>query len=260
MDCVEFQNHIQAQFSIKKATAIIRDVFIKSWKQNFGHQWQDIEDFGKYFKENPACIKIYADVGKHQKKLLLEANSENWDISLLNKIFNFPPFNSSKYTHPIQMLANLRNKVSHNSKMKMEITDLKEFRKKYTEAMMMLGCNKDDLNKTWDESVKKGLVVEKTIENNVEWQLIKKKGNEKFVACDYKEAIKLYNSAIILDDISDQDLAVLYSNRSLSYLKLHNCIKSNDERNLLRALNDANRVIDLHPSWAKGNLFIFLHK
>lgn len=103
-----------------------------------------------------------------------------------------------------------------------------------------------------DGSMNNNLVSKKSNVSYVEWQSIKKNANEKFSECDYKEAINLYNSAIILDDISDQDLGILYCNRSLSYLKLYKSQGSKNDRNLLRALNDANRVIELYPSWPKG--------
>ena len=134
MDCVEFQNYIQAQSSLRKATEIIRDVFIRLWVQNFGNQWQDNEIFGNNFETNPVCLKIYKEANTTQKKMLLEGNSKNWDISLLYKILNFPPFNTSKYIIPVKMLKNLRNEIYHNSQMKLK--DLKDFRKRYIEAML----------------------------------------------------------------------------------------------------------------------------
>jgi len=99
------------------------------------------------------------------------------------------------------------------------------------------------------ESPKKSLV-----DNNNEAILIKQSANEKFINKDYNSAKELYSSAIILEGIEDSLLAVLYCNRSLTYLKIHRLQKNGNDRDLCRALNDANQTVLLDPKWHKGKM------
>jgi len=90
--------------------------------------------------------------------------------------------------------------------------------------------------------------------NNNQAISIKQSANKKFNEEDYNSAKELYSSAIILEGIEDHLLAVLYCNRSLTYLKIHRLQKNGNDRNLCRALNDANQTVLLDPKWHKGKM------
>ncbi len=68
---------------------------------------------------------------------------------------------------------------------------------------------------------------------------LKAEGNELFKKGRFEEAVSKYSEALE----HNPDNAVLYSNRSLSYLKLKNCQK---------ALDDSNECICKDPKWIKG--------
>lgn len=65
-------------------------------------------------------------------------------------------------------------------------------------------------------------------------------GNKHFAAKEYQQAIDSFTKAI---DASPEPNHVLYSNRSASYASL---------KNFSKALEDAKKVIEINPSWAKG--------
>ncbi len=67
----------------------------------------------------------------------------------------------------------------------------------------------------------------------------KTQGNNYFTNKNYNEAIKFYDLA--LEHSKDKHL--IYSNRSMSYLKLNN---------LNKALEDTDKCIELAPKWWKG--------
>ncbi|WAR18977.1 STIP1-like protein [Mya arenaria] len=67
---------------------------------------------------------------------------------------------------------------------------------------------------------------------------LKKEGNKALAESNYEEALRLYTEALTLDNN-----AVLYSNRSAAYSKAGNHLK---------ALEDAEKVIELKPDWMKG--------
>lgn len=69
--------------------------------------------------------------------------------------------------------------------------------------------------------------------------LLKEKGNAALTAGKFEEAIQAYSEAIKLDESNH----VLYSNRSAAYLKAGR---------LQDALSDAEKTIQINPSWPKG--------
>lgn len=68
---------------------------------------------------------------------------------------------------------------------------------------------------------------------------MKEQGNVAIASENYSEAIDIYTKAIQLDDKNH----VLYSNRSAAYVKAGKYEE---------ALQDANKTIELNPTWAKG--------
>ncbi len=69
--------------------------------------------------------------------------------------------------------------------------------------------------------------------------MLKEQGNVALASENYSEAIDIYTKAIQLDDKNH----VLYSNRSAAYVKAGKYEE---------ALEDANKTIELNPTWAKG--------
>lgn len=76
-------------------------------------------------------------------------------------------------------------------------------------------------------------------------QQLKNKGNEKHKKGSYREAIQCYTDAIQLGDMPGSEKAILYSNRSASYLAL------NSETTAHLALSDAKQV---HPTFHPSHL------
>ena len=76
-----------------------------------------------------------------------------------------------------------------------------------------------------------------------EMNKIKQKANDAFSANRFEEAIRLYTQCLNLPNLSDKDRAILYSNRSVSYLKLNN---------LRNAYMDAKICVRYRPTWPKA--------
>lgn len=66
---------------------------------------------------------------------------------------------------------------------------------------------------------------------------LKNEGNKALAESKYEDALRLYTEALTLDNN-----AVLYSNRSAAYSKAGNHVK---------ALEDAEKAIELKPDWIK---------
>lgn len=71
-------------------------------------------------------------------------------------------------------------------------------------------------------------------------EILKRKGNEAFSSKDYESAISYYSEAITIDPANH----TLYSNRSGAYCA---------NKNYKEAADDARKVIELRPEWARGH-------
>lgn len=76
----------------------------------------------------------------------------------------------------------------------------------------------------------------------------KDEGNEKFKAKDYNGAILAYSKSLEFD--ATQHLC--YSNRCAAFLKLAEAEPSAESEHRAKALADAERCVELMPSWGKG--------
>ena len=95
------------------------------------------------------------------------------------------------------------------------------------------------------------------------WESAKEKGNDCYAKRQYHDAIDHYISAIKLlkennnnnnnnngSGESDEDLAKLYSNKSVALYKLY--VEKKDGDLLQEALKDAQQCVQLNPKWEKG--------
>uniref|UniRef100_A0A914Q3B0 Tetratricopeptide repeat protein n=1 Tax=Panagrolaimus davidi TaxID=227884 RepID=A0A914Q3B0_9BILA len=76
------------------------------------------------------------------------------------------------------------------------------------------------------------------------FEKLKENANTLFKEEKYNEAIKVYTEILELSDLSPENRATIYSNRSASYLLVGNSLNS--------AKIDAEKAIKLWPSWWKG--------
>lgn len=129
------------------------------------------------------------------------------------------------------------------------IMNLMYFGKKYL-TVIALGYTQADINKLKNPDKKK---KETNISNENKAKLIKEEANKEYKNENFDQAITLYSIALLITNLSDQDYSILYSNRALAYLKLYQTSSNKtDQRNVMRALNDAEMASELNPKWYKA--------
>ena len=113
---------------------------------------------------------------------------------------------------------------------------------------MNLDILKLNLDKIKTEFDKEKIVTNISNENKA--HSIKIDANKAFKEESYEEALRLYDTAITLPGLPDEVTSILYCNRSLAYLKLYQSSSNKiDQRNLMRALNEAQMACDLNQKW-----------
>jgi tetratricopeptide (TPR) repeat protein len=78
-------------------------------------------------------------------------------------------------------------------------------------------------------------------------QLLRRQARDVFNAKKYAEAIKLFTQALSLPNLTDEERAILCSNRSAAY-----CALDQNQDNFQKAYEDAKLATTLLPNWTKG--------
>ena len=243
-------NYIKLQQLLVEATKIIREVFLETWTNFSQSAWSDNPTDGVYFL-NGEGKQIFNKAYASQKELLKEGNSAQWDISLFSLIFKYSPFKNNKKVENILSITEIRNHLNHVPTMSINSEKLNQFWSQLSQAMTLLGYIESEMDK-----LKAKIDALSSFQPNKMNQKnaadLKEKANQKFKNFEYKESIELYSSAILLENLTNNELAILYCNRSVAYLKLHENSSVSNKRDLCRALDDAKQSIILNPFWFKG--------
>jgi TPR repeat protein len=82
---------------------------------------------------------------------------------------------------------------------------------------------------------------------------LKEQANEYFRNNEFQRAIDLYSTAIDIADLNSEEKSIIFSNRSLAYLKLHENSNVSMKVVLKKALSDAQQACSLNPKWFKAH-------
>ncbi|CAF0777020.1 unnamed protein product [Brachionus calyciflorus] len=115
-----------------------------------------------------------------------------------------------------------------------------------SKCLVNLGQSKKEL-----DLFKSNLNKTETSVSNEKFEQLKLKANEFYKREQFQKSIDLYNQAIEINNLSTDNKAVLFSNRSLAYLKLYEQNNRLDRNYLFKALVDAEQANIYKPQWSK---------
>lgn len=242
----EDENYFKILKALSEATKFIRDLFIKKWTDLEKTDWTDDKKSGEFFLNGVGSSILSNLKFKAQKKYLESGNSLSWDLPLLCIVLSNEHFKLGKLEcECIKNIVNIRNDVSHMPNYSLNDSKFKALWKGLLKALADLGYPTSNFGTE--------RIGFNNDQNEKKAKQYKEKGNIEFKNGNFKEALELYSSAIILSNISDQITGILYCNRSLAYLKLHLSSPNKiDQRNLMRSLNDAQMAVNLSQKWFKA--------
>ena len=161
-------------------------------------------------------------------------------------------FHEKELSTNLTEIIKIRNKIAHNSSLNISQQDFADY---WTSLLSLSKFFKIDekvmediKNGKSEKSNEKDKIFEKPNDSS-KFSLLKEKANIFFTQKNYKTAIEIYTEAMSLDILSNER-AVLFSNRSCSYLNLY--LSSRDSFDLMRSISDAKQTITLWPYWPKG--------
>ncbi|CAF0781011.1 unnamed protein product [Brachionus calyciflorus] len=239
----EVKNFVDLQILLTKTTELIRKLFLVNWKKLYGQDWIETNHNAKVYFTNGGGTKAFAKMNSDQKQHAILGDTTKWDITLFYIILSQSNLIDKSNLKHLEKIKNIRNNVAHNSKM--SLTD-QQFETNWDElknCLIQLGNDKQQV-----EDLKLNLNPQ-SVSNKV-YDELKQKANDYFKEKEYTESIDFYTKALEVKNLSNDQLAVLYSNRSLVYLKLYE-ENQKDRDYLFKALIDAEQANIYNPKWSK---------
>lgn len=254
MNHQDFNNWCKLEFLIARASGLLRNQFKQKWNAKFKKMWNS--SCAKEFCDGIG-LRVYEFAFKDQQRLLMQGDVEKWDISLLRSIFMDTDIFRGKqerkeFQAKVKKIGDMRNMLAHNSSKNISNADFELYWGTMSNILVDMGDSKDELDEL-KCSLKSQQIIHIQHENIQKANQLKLEGNKHFGAKEYSKAIASYTEAIVLPGIPDLDLAVLYSNRSASYLERHLHNKTNSD-DIKSARKDAKNSKNLNPDWYKAYL------
>lgn len=190
---------------------------------------------------------IISSASQWQVKNINSVKMDKWDITLLSLIF----IDRKSYFHDdglfvyINEIRDVRNKVCHTDATYND-EDFNGLWQKTKHALIGLGMSQKDLHEICTNfKVKVDYRGQSTATNN-EVVAIMDLAAEKLEGSELKASIGLNTSALAVEGVDDLELANIYYSRAFAYFLLETV----DDN--WRALADANKSVQLDPSFSKG--------
>uniref|UniRef100_A0A914PDE5 Probable UDP-N-acetylglucosamine--peptide N-acetylglucosaminyltransferase SPINDLY n=1 Tax=Panagrolaimus davidi TaxID=227884 RepID=A0A914PDE5_9BILA len=251
----KFINYCRIRQLLTRSERILHKIFREKWeiycKLNKNvNRWNDDEVSGKEL--TLLCGKVASTI----KNSLQSGNVDIWDVtsscvaikSISKEIRKFGGQTDKNEDEQIEALRELRNDFMHgpselsNSEFSKYWNRLKDILVKLGDDVAEIGKLKESLKELGQTKV----VQIKAPNPKSEFERLKEEANKHFKNEKYKEAIKIYDKILRLPNLLPENQALIFSNRSITYLKLE------DEKYLAMAKRDAEWAIQLWPCWWRG--------
>jgi len=251
---------MKLEYGLKEARELLQKEFQRRWRLVHAHDWINSATVGGNEFIRGFGSEVYKKAGRLQKKSLEEGDLNKLDITTIAQLLQTKYIKSSKDANfqdlqsAIQEIVEVRNKLAHHPTKSLSESEFINLWLKLSKAMRSLGFPEGELDSIRFADSMAGIsfghtnlrpVNEKSI---TEGTKLKESGNKLFRQNQFKDAIEMYSQGISLPDLPDDILAVLYSNRSGTYLKLEKT-----EKNIRNASDDAKRAVKAQPTWWKSH-------
>ncbi|KAF9900955.1 hypothetical protein EC991_006703 [Linnemannia zychae] len=242
MYSAEFYNWCKIELLLVKASECLRKTFEQCWQRRYKKAWSNSPECGEHFTKT-AGSNVYRHVGKIQKEYLEGGDIRKWDLTILNAIFTMTGLNRDKeFQANLKRLMPIRNSMAHRSDKRISTEEYQQYWSELKGILLFLGVMDEELDdiRHSHSSDSKMYIVNENVKSSIELKL---EGNILLKEQKFQKAVDKYTDAITLPGISDLDLSILHSNRSLCYLRL---------RQYDQALKDAKLSKRLNPEYIKA--------
>lgn len=244
------KNYIKLQMLMKQTCIVLRTIFCERWELKTKQQWAHVPDRRNELVNGFGC-DVFKKSGKLQRKIFEEGDINKFDATTLCQLIQAIDVNNAD-KEKIKDIVEVRNKLAHHPTQEVDADEFESLWRKLSNALIFFGFPAGKLNEFYVAKSFDGISLTNTkavsAVNVSRANQLKVEANAAFRSQNYSQSIDLYTEAIDLPDLSEDVLAILYSNRSSTYLKL-----SNDKNyNIQQAGDDAKAAINYRPSWWKS--------
>jgi len=236
----ETVNYFRLNLLLTESTKILQGCFREYWQKEFGSPWPDDQAGGSQIEA------IYNHQGKKKAKgkkkvtgmkealypsqvtLVRNGDCAEWDISLLNAVFDvLTNYKNAGFPlkKELEAIRNARNEQQHNPSSKVSAADFASTWKDLVTAISAFTHFDQvevDRLRVLDITV---AIAEANGPSNYKVEVaeaveLKNLANEAHKSQDFLKAVELYTKALMVPAQTQGAKAILYSNRSASYLQL----------------------------------------
>eukprot|EP01089_Gocevia_fonbrunei_P019518 TRINITY_DN6932_c0_g1_i4.p1 TRINITY_DN6932_c0_g1~~TRINITY_DN6932_c0_g1_i4.p1 ORF type:complete len:787 (-),score=151.84 TRINITY_DN6932_c0_g1_i4:1215-3575(-) len=256
----DYRNWFRLNLLLDNANGFFRSIFKNRWKFTFNSIWNDTEIDG----ENLQTVigRPFNSFQRIQKTQILSGDTTTWDLTTLgmlltgNKITLQHTPQIEQQNKTIEAITKVRNACAHHPSKEMNNKEFDSHWNVLAEALLILGQSRDTLDKLKDSKLAGGVEFKSSVQQINQQNISKAKelkdlGNKAFSAKNWTNALTLYTTALVLPGIPDQDMAVLYSNRSATHLNIFSDggKRGPQDNHLKSALSDAKEAKQLWSTW-----------
>ncbi|XP_037044994.1 uncharacterized protein LOC119080668 [Bradysia coprophila] len=241
------KNYIKLQMLMKQTCIVLRAIFCERWELKTKQQWAHVPDRRNELM-NGFGSDVFKKSGKLQRKVFEDGDINKFDATTLCQLIQAIDVNNVENKN-IKNIIEVRNKLAHHPTQEVDVDEFASLWRKLGDALIFFGFPASKLNEFYVAKSFDGISLTNTkavsAENVSRANQLKMEANAAFRRQDYSQSIDLYTEAIDLPDLSEDVLAILYSNRSSTYLKL-------SKDNIRQAGDDAKAAINYRPTWWKS--------
>jgi len=245
---LKYENYFKQIRLLQESKTYFAEIFKEKYKQKFKSEWKDNKQSANEFRKSVEKLRFHINLQGSELVNFENGNTSDWDLTLLGKFLTSNVFKDS-CAKWINDIIEIRNKTAHSSNLTISDEKYEEFYAKYFKAMTLLGYSAEKLNK-FKTDISKSDITNNNNCSDIEQG--KKMANEEIKNKNYSKAIEIYSNMLkSFDDLSSEQKADLFYERSRVNLLYYGNINSDDEKYLHRSLLDAKQSNMLEPRWSK---------
>ncbi|OXA46264.1 Heat shock protein STI1 [Folsomia candida] len=250
-------NYNKLELLLVSTTSVIQELFLIRWLASQGCEWTNSKSFGDRLIQKLSKLKnVYKNFQKIQREMLQSGDVNTWDITLITLLLKQPIFEGYKTEADItnentviEEASKIRNQLAHKSLKTLNDDEFMEHVSNIRRILGVLSIPQEHIDDMCADA-RKGAIY-----SHRRAVLLKDEGNLFYSSDQFNEARDAYTRAIgVSENLPNDLLGVLYSNRSQTYIKMISKKMSDTEQQSYYklALADGLEAMKQRPEWSKA--------
>lgn len=236
---------------LKELNKHVHNLFKKKWKEIKKDDWEENPKFGKRLlaELDPKILKELTSK-KIQMKQLSEGCSSGWDLLIFSKIFSSKKFEETTINLNLEVVRKIRNKLAHDIS-DLSLADYQQQSQIIYNSFEALGKSKEEIKEIQKKLEELEKLQVSTKKNpNEKFESLKEKAQKLFQNKKYDEAIDAYQFVLEIENISDDDKAIICCNKAACHYQLF--LIYQEDHSIKQGILEAKKSIFYCPLYFKS--------